>query len=262
MNKICPHCQQEIRPCNFNRHVNSHLSGTFKVSTGYHLDHDDLNCKFCQRLCKNKNALRQHEIRCKQNPDKLDLPTISGDHFAEYRKTHGSWNKGLTKETDSRVKKYVEARPKDNPNGWKGRKHTEETKRKLSKALLEYNHGDNQRNLHSKGGWFDGIYFMSTWELAYYIYQRDHGVVLNRCLERFQYTWEGKLHYYTPDFLIDSTYIEIKGKEWPKDTVKYKAVQDQGKQFKVLYEKDLKDYFKYVLDTYKVQTITELYEVR
>jgi hypothetical protein len=262
MNKICPHCQQEIRPCNFTRHVNSHVNGTYKAGTGYHLDHDGLNCKFCQKLCRNTNALRQHELRCKQNPDKLALPTISGDHFAEYRKTHGSWNKGLTKETDTRIVKYIEARPKYNPNGWKGRKHTEETKQKLSKALLEYNHGDNQRNLHSKGGWFDGIYFMSTWELAYYIYQRDRGILLSRCEERFQYIWEGKLHYYTPDFLIKDEYIEIKGKEWPKDLIKYQAVKDQGKQFKVLYEKDLKDCFDYVLTTYNVQAIKELYESR
>ena len=258
MNKICPHCQHEIRPCNFNRHLNSHINGTYKVGTGYHLDHDDLNCKFCQKLCKNTNALRQHELRCKENPASIKV----SNNLAQYNSTHKPWNTGLTKETDPRIAKYVEARPKDNLNGWKGRKHTEETKQKLSKSLLEYNHGDNQRNLHSKGGWYDGLYFMSTWELAYYIYQKDHGVILSRCTERFQYSWEDKLHYYTPDFLINGEYIEIKGKEWPKDLAKYQAVRDQGKQLKVLYEKDLKNCFEYVLVAYKVQTITELYEAR
>ena len=256
MKKICPHCQQEIRPCNFERHVNSHIIGTFKLGTGYHLDHEGLNCKFCQKLCKNTNALRQHEIRCKQNPSAIEVVS----NFIKYNATHQPWNAGLTKDTDPRVQQ-ISDRMKGNKL-WSGRKHTEEAKQKLSKALLEYNHGDNQRNLHSKGGWFDGIYFMSTWELAYYIYQRDQGILLNRCVERFQYTWEGKLHYYTPDFIIDGVYIEIKGKEWPKDLVKYQAVKDHGKQFKVLYEKDLKDCFNYVLTTYKVHTITELYETR
>ena len=54
MNKICPHCNQEIRPCNFNRHLNSHIAGTYKVSTGYHLDHEGLNCKYCGKLCKKR----------------------------------------------------------------------------------------------------------------------------------------------------------------------------------------------------------------
>ena len=199
----------------------------------------------------------QHEIRCKQNINRID---VDKDPFADYRKQYGSWSRGLSKELDPRLQKTAD-RMKGN-GWWKGRKHSEETKQKLSKALLEYNHRDNQRNLHSKGGWYDGLYFMSTWELAYYIYQKDHGISLSRCTERFQYIWEGKSHYYTPDFLMGDVYIEIKGKEWPKDLVKYQAVKNQGKQFKVLYEKDLKDCFDYILTTYKVQAIVELYETR
>lgn len=29
---------------------------------------EEIKCRFCARICKNSNSLRQHEIRCKQNP--------------------------------------------------------------------------------------------------------------------------------------------------------------------------------------------------
>ena len=31
----------------------------------------DFICRYCGRKCKNKNSLSQHEIRCKNNPDKI-----------------------------------------------------------------------------------------------------------------------------------------------------------------------------------------------
>lgn len=68
-------------------------------------------CKYCGRKCKNKNALVQHEIRCKSNPEyiicygnKGNMPkhfnktkvrladgtqlNITRNELDEYRKTH------------------------------------------------------------------------------------------------------------------------------------------------------------------------------
>ena len=36
-----------------------------------HVDHDGLNCKYCNKLCKNKNSLAQHECRCPKNPNRV-----------------------------------------------------------------------------------------------------------------------------------------------------------------------------------------------
>lgn len=59
-------------------------------------------CKFCGKVCKNANSLRNHERLCKENPNQQE----------SYFKTHKNirinkepWNKGLTKETDVRVNK-------------------------------------------------------------------------------------------------------------------------------------------------------------
>ena len=55
-------------------------------------------CKFCRKECKNENSQRNHERLCKENPNKKTSP------FVKWNATHNAWNKGLTEETDDRVK--------------------------------------------------------------------------------------------------------------------------------------------------------------
>ena len=33
---------------------------------------EEFICKYCGRICKNKNSLRQHEVRCKSNPNHIE----------------------------------------------------------------------------------------------------------------------------------------------------------------------------------------------
>ena len=107
---ICPVCGKEISNCNYERHLISHKNNPKyhnKLQTRQSIDHDDLYCKYCGKLCKNKNSLAQHECRCDKNPNKIATK---------------AWNKGATKETDSRVltSKVAEA------NKQKGYKHYQE----------------------------------------------------------------------------------------------------------------------------------------
>ena len=107
---ICPVCRKEISNCNYERHLISHKNNPKyhnKLQTRQSIDHDDLYCKYCGKLCKNKNSLAQHECRCDKNPNKIATK---------------AWNKGVTKETDSRVltSKVAEA------NKQKGYKHYQE----------------------------------------------------------------------------------------------------------------------------------------
>ena len=107
---ICPVCRKEISNCNYERHLISHKNNPKyhnKLQTRQSIDHDDLYCKYCGKLCKNRNSLAQHECRCDKNPNKIATK---------------AWNKGATKETDSRVltSKVAEA------NKQKGYKHYQE----------------------------------------------------------------------------------------------------------------------------------------
>lgn len=71
---VCPICGKEIRNCNYERHLISHQNNPeyhSKLQTRQSIDHDSLYCKYCGKLCKNKNSLAQHECRCDKNPNKI-----------------------------------------------------------------------------------------------------------------------------------------------------------------------------------------------
>ena len=59
---------------------------------------NDFICKFCGKACKNANSLRNHERLCKLNPNRQE------SSWTKFNKEHEPWNKGLTKDTDERVK--------------------------------------------------------------------------------------------------------------------------------------------------------------
>lgn len=100
---------------------------------------------------------------------------------------------------------------------------------------------------------------MSTWELAYYIYCIDHNINIKRCADRFAYIYKNKKHYYTPDFIVNGQYIEIKGRETDKDIIKYEAVRAQHLSLRVIYKDEMFVYIDYVKKTYGVKTLTVLY---
>lgn len=106
-------------------------------------------CKYCYKQCNNLNSLKQHEIRCKENPD-----SIIGEgsnfvsNFIKYNqdcrngiKHHP--HKGQTKYTCESLKKMSETKQKQKENGeykcsFLGKKHSEETKSKIREARLRY----------------------------------------------------------------------------------------------------------------------------
>ena len=217
---------------------------------------DDLFCKYCGKQCKNLNSLKQHEIRCNKNPNKLNITKDKAPFYG-----HTPWNKGLTKATDERLLKASNTLKETlNERGgtFTGKHHTKETKLKMSLAQKKINHSDNNRNSYGKKGWYDGIFFMSTYELAYYIYMRDNfpQFKLERCKDRFEYIYNGDNHFYTPDFILNNQYIEIKGRETEKDLEKYKVVNN----LQVLYYNDIYHMISYVIKHYKVKYLQDLYD--
>ena len=62
---------------------------------------------------------------------------------------------------------------------------------------------------------YKNISFDSSWELAYYIYLKDHNIDFEyQPNTPFEYIIDNKKHLYYPDFLINEQYIEIKGKQF------------------------------------------------
>jgi hypothetical protein len=152
------------------------------------------------------------------------------------------WNTGLTKETDLRVLKNSDSLRESlrlNPNPlWVP---PQEFKDKMSRIALERGIGGYKRGSGiGKKGWYKGIWCDSSWELAYLLYQEERGVSVQRNQERFSYQLEGKDHYYTPDFIVNGSLVEIKG--WGEDSIlvltKARAVGDRD--YKILGKKEMK----------------------
>ena len=193
---ICELCSVEISASNYNKHLKRHKNHpeTFKENA-YRVDHDDLFCKFCKKECKNKNSLTQHEIRCKENPCRIN---VFVDKFNNKGKT--PWNKGLSCKTDSRIQASRDTYNKNKENGkyHYRRKHTEEEKQKLREKALENGFGGFAWR---KGVYYNDIKLDSSYEVAVAKSLDDNNIKWERP-SRFKYHWDGKLHYYTPDFYL------------------------------------------------------------
>ena len=87
-------------------------------------------CPYCGKLCKNRNSFTQHTRLCSQNPTRQMSNLKNQD-----------WAKGLTKETDERIYKQSKSEKAffENHNGhFKGKKHSKETKDKISISRKKY----------------------------------------------------------------------------------------------------------------------------
>jgi hypothetical protein len=158
------------------------------------------------------------------------------------------WNKGKhhSEETKFKIGKS---------NQGKTWNHSKETKNKISNSLKGKTGGYRKGSGRGKRGWYKGFWCDSSWELAFVIYNLDHNVNFQRNTEKFQYIFDGQIHYYIPDFIINGNYIEIKGYETVQTLAKYKSCPN----LKVLKEKDLTEIFEYVITKYGSDYI-KLYE--
>lgn len=132
----------------------------------------------------------------------------------------------------------------------------QERRNKLSKIAKQNKLGGyHPGSGRGKQGWYKGYWCDSSYELAFVIYNVEHNIPFIRNKDKFEYTYENKKHKYIPDFKLNDLYIEIKGFERPNDKFKYAACPN----LKVMYEKDLKYCFDYVINKYGKNYI-KLYE--
>jgi hypothetical protein len=108
----------------------------------------------------------------------------------------------------------------------------------------------------SKKGWYKGFYCGSSWELAWVIYNLEHGVAFKRNEQGFDYVFEDKARKYYPDFVVGDEYIEIKG--YHSKQFDAKVLQFPFK-LNVLHKNELKPILDYVISKYG-KNFVEKYE--
>lgn len=229
------------------------------------------NCKFCGKECKNQNSLRNHERCCKQNPK----------HYKP--KPRAGWNKGLKtgclqkkqtfvcefcgkvwETTKSNHTNHIKYRCEKNPD----RKivfhgPNEDGRKRLSEIAKKRNLGGyvpDAKGGKTKRGYYKGIYCMSSWELAFVVYNLDKGEIVEQCKEHFDYEMNGEKHSYTPDFKIGNVYYEIKG--WHRPDTDFKiAAFPKDKTLVLIEGKDQNEsYIKYAKEKYGTMFWEVLYE--
>ena len=156
---------------------------------------------------------------------------VHGDGKNFVPKSYGAWNKGLTKETDERLKKSGQTFTRRLENGeiktWQeGKLLSEAHKKSIQDAVIQRVNSENWHSFRkSKICEYKGIRFDSGWEakLAEWFDKNDVQWIRNK--EHFAYTFEGKSHVYFPDFYVQSIdcYVEVKGRTSTRDEAKWES---------------------------------------
>lgn len=186
-------------------------------------------CKYCGKKCKNKNSLSQHEIRCKENPNKIN--TLGKFNC----NGHPAWNKGLTKYNDKRIAKSAETIRKRYESGeitnWiKGlSKETDERVKNLSNLIKKTTNKkiveNTWHNSFSKARTqtYKGIKMMGNWEVEFAKILDKKNIKWVYTKDKFDYLYNKEIHKYNPDFYLSEfdTYVEIKGYPTKRDYAKW-----------------------------------------
>jgi len=148
-------------------------------------------CKFCGKEYETGVKLGGHTVRCKLNPHSKEMYKKMGE------KMRGENNPSSNPEVKSKISETVQNKIKN------GEWHLSFSKSRT----YEYK----------------GIKFHGNWELNYAKFLDENNVKWRRPNEKFYYEFEGKPHYYTPDFFLvdDKKYVEIKGYPTEKDFAKW-----------------------------------------
>lgn len=171
------------------------------------------NCRFCGKECHNQNSLRNHERMCKKNPNrKIIKHTEKWYHAME---NHVAWNRGLTKETDERVKKIGQKIKDRFSSGEIIKITTDETRKLLSAKRLKYieEHPDKnpyllrKRNANQAELFFENVFIRNKVE-----YNREYHI-LGYFLD---FAWPKK-----------KIYLEIDGEQhyWNNQQIKHDIIR-------------------------------------
>lgn len=164
---------------------------------------EEFICKYCSKICKNQNSLTQHEIRCKQNPNKIEVKS----NFIKYNEKVKT---GEIKKIF--VNQYVKAdalglpRPVDSEetrikkgNVNRGLTRSQELKDRISKKQKE--------NYKGKSRWYTQTQHRLSYAEQYF-------------MEIFK---TAKMHYHVNRYFLDfaypdyKIYIEIDGEQHKLD---------------------------------------------
>jgi hypothetical protein len=183
-----------------------------------------LICNHCNKECKNDNSLRNHERTCPYNPNRKYKNGMTG-------KT--AWNKGLTANSDDRVKKQALLQKGKQKGFKKGSTHSKETKEKISDIMSTKM---KNRYTSSKRYYYKGYLLESSWELELAIDLDKNNIKWVRPDSLVYYDDTHQKRRYYPDFYLTDydVYLDPKNnyvRQRDKQKIKWVTEQNQVKVF-------------------------------
>lgn len=234
-----------------------------------------LYCQYCGKECKSLNSLKQHEIRCNDNPNKIKVIVKGHQNTWSTNRTfinkdgihkfinkdelyiylNNGWSLGLNNSYKEKISNSLKGKST-------GKASTIEKELKRKKKISETMKKNPLAGGYRKGsgcgheGWYKGIFCDSSWELAFLIYYLEHNLYIERCKEKRKYIFENIEHTYIPDFITNDGIIEIKGFK----TKQSEAKRIQNPDIKYLYGNDIKYCLDYTINKYGNKFWEVLYE--
>lgn len=205
-----------------------------------------LYCQYCNKECKNLNSLRQHEIRCKQNPNKINLDYLSNRDYTNF-----NWNPSnqfIKAKQEGKKYKVSEETKNKLKKSWLGKKHTKEEIEKISNgmkiAVRKYPESYSASNVCGRVKHYDykGFKIDGLWELEVAKYLDSKNIKWIKPMNGFEYKWNNDIHIYYPDFYLPEYdyYIEVKGYQREQDIYKWQSVPNliiiKNKEIKAIRE--------------------------
>lgn len=200
--------------------------------------------RFCSIRCNGLFTLQQTQ-------DNIDARIKGISTSKKFKRVHSSkkFKKKLSKALTNYYKKQ-ENRDKLSKACVGSRVWTKEQKEAKSIQMAEIVSSFKNMTLYC----YEEQLFHSSWELAYYIYCKDHNINISRKTLNLPYYFNGIKYTYIPDFIVENDIVEIKNpclmskllQENTKDNAKYKCMMDN----KVKIITDCSKYITYINTIY------------
>jgi hypothetical protein len=193
-----------------------------------------MECKYCNKLCKNRNSLVNHERLCKSNPNRQLSNYIGYNTKRKELSIPGSNHYTKAKKLGLPIPTMSEDTKKKLSIASTGRRYSDEHKKKhsirMKQVVVENYNSYSANNVSGRTPIieYNGFYLKGSWELSVAKYLDKLGIKWTNKLDGISYEWNNSTHLYFPDFYLTEydMYIEVKGYERERDRCKWKVLDN------------------------------------
>ena len=177
-----------------------------------------LYCKYCEKECKSKNSLDNHERLCKLNPNR-QYTNFNND----YNRTRKSTNQYIKAKEKGYEYKISEETKQKFSKIWLGKSLPQEMKILIQTTINNKILNNTWHNNYGVKILYNNCYFDSLWEVKFVQYLDNKNILWERPKKSFKYFWNNSYHNYYPDIYLPeyNLYIEIKGIPSERDYEKW-----------------------------------------